>query len=420
MKCRTLLLALVVLALIAGCGDDGSGSGGDRAECAAARLEPDLDPDPTLPDAVAETEVAIVRAAGECDRDGLEPLADFELGEARFATLVELFEGPVVLDGETYVWPGVEENGPRTAIAADGTWQYFETGETPAAPPPAELVAIVDDKLLVLASDDGRVLRTLAEAPDVVNAGLTVSSDGRMVYFARAVRDFCGENTSAAEIVSVPIEGGPIQIVASGDRPELSPDGRWLAYASGGANQCGPRNLLVVQELGSAEFRQQLYEEPDADYLELLGWSGDSSSLPYLTQPDRGVFAPKHVEPAAGGEPRPVEPPRDSYLATYLAGADSIAVVQDLASRSRVVEIDGAGEVRRELFAAPQRRIWRVITADSSGSHLLFTTHLDPDEHTEVGRIWRWSEGSGPVEIFTAEPDTRVGDVAWVPAASPM
>ncbi|MGQ0805889.1 MAG: hypothetical protein ACT4PI_18790 [Actinomycetota bacterium] len=128
MKCCKFVLAIVLVAFAAGCADDGAGSGGDRADCGAARLEPDLDPDPTLPGAVAETEVAIVRAAVACDADRLESLADFDLGRPRFAKLVELFEGPVVLDGDTYIWPGVEENGPRTAIAADGTWRYYLPG----------------------------------------------------------------------------------------------------------------------------------------------------------------------------------------------------------------------------------------------------------------------------------------------------
>lgn len=415
---RRYALLLVVVAVVAACGG-GSGSDGDRADCAAARLEPNLDPDPTLPDAVAETEVAIVQAAVACDDDRLEALADFELGDPRFTSLVELFEGPVVLDGDTYVWPGTEENGPRAAIAADGTWQYYEVTDPQAPARPSEIVAIANEKLVVLASEDGSLLRTLADAPDVASSGgLAVTNDGKTVYFARPLRDFCGEDTITTEIVSVPIEGGPLQVVASGHSPELSPDGQWLAYASGGPNQCGPRNLLVVQALGSGEFRQQLYEEPAADYLELFGWSGDSSSLLYSLQPDGGVFAPKHVEPAAGGEPGPVELPADSYLATYLASTDSLAVVQDLRSRSRVVEVDAAGDVRRVLFDAPQRRIWRVITADLSGSHLLFTTHLDPDEQTDVGRIWRWSEGGEPVEIFKSEPDDRVADLAWVPSAS--
>src|SRR5687768_12762220 len=107
-----------------------------------------------------------------------------------------------------------------------------------------DIAAIVDGKVVVLSSLDGMLVRTLAEGAESAK-GLSVSPDGTTAYFTRADPDTrCGDRPTddiaryadsgrAFQIVSVPIEGGPITVVASGASPELSPDGRLLAYADG-------------------------------------------------------------------------------------------------------------------------------------------------------------------------------------------
>jgi hypothetical protein len=410
MKPPKLLLALALLALVAGCGS--GESGGERADCAAARLEPDLDPDPTLPDTVAETEVAIVRAAVACDDDRLEALADFKLRDPRFTTLVELFEGPIVLDGETYVWPGVEEGGVRTAIAADGTWQYYETGRAETAPP-TEIVAALGDRLVVLSSADGSVVRTLVEGYVGVSTA-AVSTDGQTVYFTAQDSNVICDEGLPTHVVTVPITGGTPQSFASGQGAVVSPDGKRTAYATGGANQCRPPNQLVVQELGTERFTQELFEGGDALIVPLM-WSPDSRRVLYSFQTTDDVQA-REVEPGTGEPPRTIPVPEGAYLPTYLDDAGSLAVVRDDGTDAQVLEVDAIdGEVRRTLFAVADRPAFRSMVADSSGRHLLFTTFA-----AVIGddRIWRWAGGGEPVVVLEAAGGELVEDAVWLSAPS--
>lgn len=402
---------MLLLTVVAACG--GSGSGGDRADCAAAGLEPDLEPDPTLPAAVAQTEVAIVRAAVACDSDRLEELADFDLGTPRFVSLVELFDGPVVLDGETYVWPGIEENGPRTAIAADGTWRYFEGGDEGAAGRPAELVVALGIRVGVLSSDDGAIVRALAE--DQVGATrVAVSPGAETVYFTRSDPDVICDQGLATQIVTVPFEGGTPQIFASGQGAVVSPDGTRIAYATGGANQCGPPNQLAVQDLGTESFSQELFEGGDATIVPLT-WSPDSRRLLYSAQTPDDVEI-REVEPGTGGPSRTIPVPDGAYLATYLGETGSLAVVQDDGTDARVLEIDATtGEVERPLFEVADRPAFRSLVPDPTGRHLLFTTL---GGSTGGDKVSRWSDGEEPVLLLETSSGETVEDAVWVPIVS--
>jgi hypothetical protein len=270
---KRLLIVLVLLG--AACASDGSGSGTGGARCSAADLDPDLRLDETLPAPVAETEVAILDAAVACDRDRLETLADFEFEDPPFTTLVELFEGPIVLDGDAYIWPGVQENGPRTAIAADGTWLSYATGDNGAN----VLGATYTDRLVLL-GPDGAELRELGEvAPDDASNGFTVSPSGRFAYFDRGGQPACD-----AEVVRLNLKSGRERTITTGSQPVLSPDGRRLAHLTCRNGSSFP-DQIVVRRVKSGKER---VVDAGGVILANPSWAPDSEHLA-VQLPDPGT-----------------------------------------------------------------------------------------------------------------------------------
>lgn len=416
-----LALGLVVVAAACAGGDGGDGgddrgtTGETRAEnCSAAAVDPDTALDPVLPEPVARTKVEIIEAAAGCDYDALDELAgegvevDWEAaeddGEPALAALVEVLDGPLVLDGDVYVWPGVEEGSPRAAITADGIWWEYDDGTgTGAGTPdslPAEVVAALDGEISVISSETGGVVRSLVDG-DFGSTAVAVSPDG-LVYFERPDPDvLCGEDP-AAQIASVPIDGGDVLVVASGSQPAVSPDGEWLAYLSGAGNQCGPPTQVVVQPRDTATFTQQLHPLDDGASTELLAWSPGSDRLLYADAGELREITPESdaAAPLTGGA-GPAKP------AAYLEGGE-LAVV-DADDAGAVVALDAAAGEARPLFRLEGVTILDLV-ADPSGRHLL----VRGEDPSGPASLHRWSPGGEP-EPIDAGP---TGGVAWVPVVS--
>ncbi|HEX6312699.1 MAG TPA: hypothetical protein VF152_13880 [Acidimicrobiia bacterium] len=253
---RAVSCAFALLVGVAACGggssDEPAARGAGEARCSAADLDPATTPDPVLPEPVARTETAIVRAAVACDDRRLDELAgdgvtvDWQTAENAdepvLATLVELFEGPVVLDGERYVWPGVEEGGPRTVIDADGTWVEYSAG----GDAPAFLAATGDGRLVVLTAEGTELEELGTVAAQDASNGFAVSPDGRFAYFDRGG----GLLGCETEIVRLALRNGNERPVTQGAQPAVSPDGERLAYVDCSEGTPAP-DTLVVRDLES-------------------------------------------------------------------------------------------------------------------------------------------------------------------------
>ncbi|HUF83012.1 MAG TPA: hypothetical protein VMQ81_00305 [Acidimicrobiia bacterium] len=397
MKRPNLLLTLVLVALVGGCGSGGSGDEG--AACAAAQLEPDLELDETLPTPVAETEVAILAAAVACDRDRLDMLADFELDDPPFTTIVELFEGPVVLDGDTYVWPGTEAGGPRTAIAADGTWQYF----TPADP---SVLAATDDGRLILLASDGTEQRELgAIAPNDATNGFAVSPDGRFAYFDRG-----GEPTCDAKVVRLNLETGRERTIATGAQPALSPDGRRLAYVTCRRESDFP-DRLVVRRLKSGKERR--IEPPDALLLALPSWAPDSRHL--AIEVSNGTGEEIWVLDATADETRVVtlESVDNTFWAGYRGDTGEFYALTapggegGAGSPLPVIAIDAeTGRTLGTLFELDAQCCLIDLASDRSGTTILVAG-------TNAGLVV-WREG----EAAPSPVARGIRSAAWVPTGA--
>jgi hypothetical protein len=187
---RLVTLCLAVIAI--SCADDASrrrtddtGDAPTGPTCSASGLSAALETPDGLPDAVAQTRLAIAEAAVRCDYEALEAiaLADGEFvrsfaddetpdpgeaarawgeaegsGEPILATLVELLRLPHATRGADYVWPSAFADEPKDAdwraleamytqeeiegfkdfggyvglrvgISPDGEWRYFVAGD---------------------------------------------------------------------------------------------------------------------------------------------------------------------------------------------------------------------------------------------------------------------------------------------------
>jgi hypothetical protein len=158
---------------------------------------------------------------------------------------------------------------------------------------PKEMVAwMSDDRVVVLSSASGKILRTLA-APVLLDEpglpDLAVSPAG-MVYFDSASLSSFNTGTwgGADQIFEVPLAGGPVTHLAAGYDPQVSPNGRLLAFAASEAGQApyldaaggieiahiSPRGLTATRVL-----------HPDARQLNQglsqLSWSSDSRRLSF-------------------------------------------------------------------------------------------------------------------------------------------
>jgi hypothetical protein len=145
-----------------------------------------------------------------------------------------------------------------------------------ASRPSAEIAAAIGDKLVVLAADDGRTVRTLATAPSLRTIGpFSASPDGSDVYYS--LIDSCDRPT---EIWRVPSDGaGEPTRVALGGLPLVSPDGRWLAFAERLTldHPCLYDVDLVVRDLTTGE--EIRFPVAGGGFVEPLAWYPDSTKL---------------------------------------------------------------------------------------------------------------------------------------------
>ena len=146
----------------------------------------------------------------------------------------------------------VREDGWLVVVDADGEQRELHFGGDPAGPPAGQ--------------EEG--------GPQFID-DVELSPDGRWVYFST-----CCEPASGITF-RIPVDGGEPEQIAFGAYPAVSPDGRWLATATG--------ETVSLAELGSADELVSSGEAtlPTAATLEVgccargLTWSPDGSELAF-------------------------------------------------------------------------------------------------------------------------------------------
>ena len=89
--------------------------------------------------------------------------------------------------------------------------------------------------VVVLSSATGRIQRTLASnisifAPSLPN--VSVAPDGTVYFESAESAPYDRQLGSGDQILAVPITGGQVRDIAAGSDPQVSPDGRFLAFIS--------------------------------------------------------------------------------------------------------------------------------------------------------------------------------------------
>ncbi len=303
---------------------------------------------------------------------------------------------------------------------------------TPAVAVPPEMVVWKEFRIELISSKTGRLIRTLAN--DVgLNRGIphpTVSPSGT-VYFDDATN--LTTTAPSEQILSVPLLGGPVTVVADGRHPVVSPNGRFLAYVTY-VDYTNGREGIAVRDLltGATKTWRYAYTGPD---ISALSWSTDSESLSFSAvtpTPDNrtetlGTWA-LAVSASSGSlhAARKIPLPPGMVWAGYLKPDEGIAAFQHpgLTRQRASIELSvvdaGTGRIIARLPSA--RGLLGVdnsldgsegtIQIDPSGQHLALVEVGSGD-----GTLYRWTIGSVPNHISAGpiQITTGVFGAAWVP-----
>ena len=329
---------------------------------------------------------------------------------------------------------------------------------------PREIVGWTSSfKVDVVSTATGHVVRTLASNVAIFAPGLPNVSvaPGGTVYFESAEPAPSSKAVDTGDqIFSVPITGGPARDIAAGSDPQVSPNGRFLAFISPGpAGQAGEAPYLVppvgidIATLSSGgTITQVLALSPGPAQLNQgasdLSWSGDSDHLSFdLLTPSTDVTTSWTVAVTGTNS-------GNSSLAAarqiHLRGAgltwngywgrgrhgtaQGLGVLTSASGRQEVVTINpSTGRVVDRLFAMPADVCTPTIPADANSCSSDFTNEVIGDSTgssvlvsgaipfvdgtpTTSGKafLYRWSVGARAPVRLTAQ----VLVAAWGPPTS--
>jgi hypothetical protein len=301
----------------------------------------------------------------------------------------------------------------------------------------------------VISSRSGHVIRTLAvddglfrSTPQPAVSGLTGT-----VFFDDAIGGSStpgpGAPSPREQIMSVPLAGGALAVVAQGHDPAVSPDGRLLAYQTFTDITEAPQ-AIVVHDLVTGATTTWQFATNAPEITNGLSWSPDSRSLAFqsetvvnqnwilstrvidLSSPNRSLDDTRPISLPLCPAPTPWASPgagRDMLWAGFLSATEGIGTChhagltpQDDWNQPIVVNL-ATGHVVERL------PVIRGLTGggpssfevDPSGHHLLFV-----GGGTGAGGLYRWTVSGRPPHAAGAPSLVKnsVGSATWVPSHS--
>jgi hypothetical protein len=312
--------------------------------------------------------------------------------------------------------------------------------------------------VVVVSTDTGRVVRTLASNVSVLAPGVpivSVAPDGT-VFFESATPS--PENTDVDQgdqIFSVAITGGPIRDLGAGSDPEVSPNGKFLAFISpdpaglsGEAPYLVPPVGIDIARLSSGSIGAIRTLAPGPAQINEgasdLSWSSDSQQLSFdLLNPTTNVTTSWTLNTsestslaAATRIPLHASSLRWSgYWGKNRSGSNvGLGVSFTGSGHQEVVTINpSTGHVIERLFSVPAEVCTASPPADSNGCDSLFSNEVVGDSAgvnvlvagavplvegspTTSGAVWlyRWKAG----DRTSTKVAARIDVASWGPSSS--
>ena len=353
-----------------------------------------------------------------------------------------VFGGLIVIVFAALVVPSLRT--PGTPLA---NGQKQPTTSAPSYPIPPELVVWKNFDIEVISSTSGLLIRTLATGVGLFRGvpRPSVSPSG-IVYFDRGVEPT--PNVPVQQVVSVPLQGGPLTVVAIGHQPTVSPNGRLLAYLADTDFSDGPE-AIEVRNLTTGATTTWQYPNAGPD-ISGLTWTPDSRSLAFtattptpdktgatlgssvldVSTPSSSLEAAKPIPLSQCPSPPPWDfpgAPRTMAWAGYLSATEGIGVCRrgsPLTGQSYKIELNvvavATGRVIAHLPAiSAQLDVGSVldgsegeVQVDAVGRHLAIV-----EVGTGIGTLYRWSLGNDLLPISGSPVRVTSGALspAWVP-----
>lgn len=263
------------------------------------------------------------------------------------------------------------------------------------------------DTLGVISTRTGRIERTLATGVSVFAPGLpavSVTPDGTVFFESAAAAGLPLGTTTGDQILSVSVEGGPVREVGPGSDPDVSANGRYLAFiapdpagASGEAPYLVPPvgiDIATLSSTGAVTAVRTL--EPGSAQINRgasdLSWSADSDSLSFdLYDPQTRLTSAWTVavnsDPTslADAVPIPLHQSGLTWNGYFTMGPrgrpQGIGVLPSRTGNGQtVVTIDAkTGRTIRKLFTIPAAVCAQVNPAQAGGCSSLFSNPLNAD-----------------------------------------
>ena len=323
---------------------------------------------------------------------------------------------------------------------------------------PPDIVGWTPDfRLVLISTRTGEVIRTLASGVSVDEPGfpdVSVAPDGTVFFDSAGLTTFdTGAWGGGDQIFAVALAGGPITHVAAGFDPQLSPDGRQLAFVS--SDPLGEPPYLVdgvgldIGQIHGSRVTEIHTIAPGLRQLDQglsqLSWSADSRHLSFnLLNGSTNVTTFWTLTPTPGttslasAREIPLDRPGltwNGYLTNSPQGqAIGLGVLTTAGGTQKVVTINPAtGGVITTLFRVPGALCVPVtasvepqcaypfsdpVSGDPSGRDVLVAGVIPVHDATPttsgMAALYRWSVGDRtPVKLTP-----QVLRATWGPASS--